>query len=347
MAAIVRRKIRGKISEKWYIRYTDSKGVRNWRVGYSDRALTKQLARDIENEIARASLETGKPENQQAKKTLEEHISDYLSDLTARGRDKTYVYITGLLLRRIAEDCGWIYWADVNQDSFVSWRAKQSAKSARSKNQYLGAVKSFGQWLFHQGRIESNPIWRVQQVEQRGNEVRVRRALLDAEVQALLAASGEFRALYTVALTTGLRKGELSQLQWHDIDLEKRQLTVRASTSKNHRQTTLPLHQSAIDQLSTLPTGEPTDKVFPVMPNRRQWASHLAAAGIASKDKMGRVVDFHSLRHTFITNLSRHQVEPRMAMALARHSDIGLTMRVYTDTSALNRAGAVARLPGI
>jgi integrase len=44
----------------------------------------------------------------------------------------------------------------------------------------------------------------------------------------------------------------------------------------------------------------------------------------------GRVLDFHSLRGTFITSLSREGVHPRKAQILARHSDINLTMMTYT-----------------
>jgi site-specific recombinase XerD len=45
------------------------------------------------------------------------------------------------------------------------------------------------------------------------------------------------------------------------------------------------------------------------------------------------VVDFHALRHTFISNLARAGVHPRNAQALARHSTIDLTMNVYTHVA--------------
>jgi len=38
------------------------------------------------------------------------------------------------------------------------------------------------------------------------------------------------------------------------------------------------------------------------------------------------VVDFHSLRHTFVTRLARSGVSPKVAQTLARHSTITLTM---------------------
>ncbi len=48
------------------------------------------------------------------------------------------------------------------------------------------------------------------------------------------------------------------------------------------------------------------------------------------KNDTGLYADFHSNRHTFITNLERAGVSPRRAQSLARHSDIRLTKGVYT-----------------
>jgi hypothetical protein len=51
------------------------------------------------------------------------------------------------------------------------------------------------------------------------------------------------------------------------------------------------------------------------------------------------------LRKTFITNLSKSGVSPKMAQSLARHSDISLTMNVYTDVVLEDQAVAVELLP--
>ena len=73
----------------------------------------------------------------------------------------------------------------------------------------------------------------------------------------------------------------------------------------------------------------------------------LEAAGIAYKDAAGRVADFHALRHTFITNLARVGVHPKMAMDLARHSTIGLTMERYSHTVARDRAEGLKGFPDL
>ena len=64
-------------------------------------------------------------------------------------------------------------------------------------------------------------------------------------------------------------------------------------------------------------------------------------------DERGHYADFHALRKTFITNLSRAGVVPKMAQSLARHSDINLTMNTYTMLGVYDQASAVEALPPI
>ena len=65
------------------------------------------------------------------------------------------------------------------------------------------------------------------------------------------------------------------------------------------------------------------------------------------KDSQGRFADFHSLRHTFVTNLCKADISPKTAQTLARHSDIRLTMNVYTHVDEKEQAAAIERLPGV
>ena len=55
-------------------------------------------------------------------------------------------------------------------------------------------------------------------------------------------------------------------------------------------------------------------------------------------------MDFHALRHTFISRLVKAGVHPKLAQDLARHSDIKLTMNRYTHTLIEDRAEAVNQL---
>ena len=64
-------------------------------------------------------------------------------------------------------------------------------------------------------------------------------------------------------------------------------------------------------------------------------------------ENAGRVADFHSLRHTFITNLVRGGVHPKVAQQLARHSTITLTMDRYSHTVIGDLADGLNALPNL
>jgi hypothetical protein len=63
----------------------------------------------------------------------------------------------------------------------------------------------------------------------------------------------------------------------------------------------------------------------------------LKAANV--KEEANGFVDFHALRHTFITHLAQSGVHPKVAQDLARRSDINLTMSRYSHTVLEQRAG--------
>ena len=94
--------------------------------------------------------------------------------------------------------------------------------------------------------------------------------------------------------------------------------------------------------------GMPADKVFAKF-NERKGADmlkmDLEVAGIPYKDGAGRYADFHALRHTFVTNLYKSGVSPKVIQSLARHSTIGLTMDTYTHIGVYDERAALDKLP--
>ena len=72
----------------------------------------------------------------------------------------------------------------------------------------------------------------------------------------------------------------------------------------------------------------------------------LKEAGIEYITEEGKC-DFHALRHTFCTRLAKAGVQPQIAMKLARHSSIDLTMKHYTHFSLQDKSEAIQRVPEI
>lgn len=68
---------------------------------------------------------------------------------------------------------------------------------------------------------------------------------------------------------------------------------------------------------------------------------------INKRDERGRTLDVHALQHTFGTLMSKGGVAPRTAQAAMRHSDIKLTMNVYTDPALLDVRAALDALPAL
>jgi len=249
--------------------------------------------------------------------------------------------------------------------------------SAQTFNFHQAAVKQFCRWMVKERRALENPVSHLDGLNVRTDRRVERRALTGDELRALLdmTANGPFVQvdgkvqrvpterngmapedrviLYRVAVETGLRSSELRSLTRASFDLGGKSpcVTVKAGYSKRRRDDTLPLRPgTAIALRGFLANKAPATPVFK-MPVRFDVADMLRVdlieAGIAPTDSEGRVVDFHALRHTFITGLASGGVHPKTAQALARHSTITLTMDRYTHTHRGDEAAALNVLPNL
>jgi len=194
--------------------------------------------------------------------------------------------------------------------------------------------------------------------------------------------SGPDRAmLYVLAAWTGFRKGELASLTLRSLNLDDDPptATVSACYSKHRREDTQVLHPELVRQLrqwlATKTYLRPDQPLFPIsgrvpggterktfkmierdlMAARDKWlenaktpkehAERLKSDFLCYCNHDGLFADFHSMRHLFITSLERAGVSPKMAQTLARHSDIRLTLGVYTHVELPDCTAAIESLP--
>jgi len=284
-----------------------------------------------------------------AQSPLEDHLGQYVADLTALKRDDQYVYELKNRIRRLIKECAWKQLKDVTADSYQAWRAKQTL-SPKTLNEYLGSISSLLNWMEKHERIARNPLQHVQKVQGNGAQVRPRRAFSDDEMQRLLAIAGTRKVVYLTAVYTGLRRSEMNALERRDLHLESEKtfINVRASTTKNHQQAVIALHPELVAALRTHVASLPASasRIFAgFMPTMKRFKADLKAAGIEFVNATGHRADFHSLRHTLATNLARVGTAPRVAMEIMRHSDMRLTAKTYTDAGLLPVADAVLKLP--
>ncbi len=144
---------------------------------------------------------------------------------------------------------------------------------------------------------------------------------------------------------TGLRVGEVRQLTVADIRLDAVPPHVRipAAVAKSRKEQTVPLRSDLIVLMRRRLAGrKPADGIFEIPRSLiKRFNADCRRAGIPKRDAEGRTVDIHSLRTTLATYLAISGVTPRIAMELMRHSEIGLTMKVYTDPRLLPLAAAI------
>jgi integrase len=189
-------------------------------------------------------------------------------------------------------------------------------------------------------------------------------------LKVLTAADGDtLEALWHLALTTGMRRGELLGLRWRDVDFDAGALSVcrtlsRGSSSRlevgepkttaGRRRVALPastverLRRHATKQkelwLAVGPGYADRELVFatikgtPILPNTlaRAYAKLIERAGVPR-------IRFHDLRHTSATLLLASGEHPKVVQERLGHASISETLDRYSHVSADMQQRAAAR----
>lgn len=335
---------------KMRLRPQDTK-IEDVSLGTADKQVAEKRRAELrrEKEHERAGFIPPKAARQAALRALSEHLNDFLGDMRRRGKSEKYLANIEFRVGRLIKDCGWGLAHDVTADSFQAWRRRQTDLMDKTANDYLEAIRCFFNWLVKLGRAGSNPLLAVEKVKTKEGKADEVRAFGDDEMLRLLAVAGERKPVYLMAVHTGLRRSELAELKWSDLHLDA--LTpfakVRASTTKNGKPADIRLLSEVVAALREIKSNacHSDDHVFKGIPRIERFYRDLKKAEIPLEDALGRKAVFHSLRHTFGTNLARGGVASRVAMALMRHSDRRLTDKIYTDESLLGTWAAFDSLP--
>ncbi len=183
--------------------------------------------------------------------------------------------------------------------------------------------------------------------------------VLNADQSATLLDSAKEATLYipvVLAMTTGMRRGEILALRWSDVDLDSGTLSVtqtleksrrdglafkQPKTKKSRRSITLPSitidvlrkHRAAQKELCLrLGRGWNDSNLVCAMPDGTPINPNTLTSGFASL--VGRTdiprVTFHGLRHTHATQLFQAGVHPKVAQERLGHSTIAVTLDLYS-----------------
>jgi integrase len=155
--------------------------------------------------------------------------------------------------------------------------------------------------------------------------------------------SDYLRPMVLLTMNTGLRRGEVLQLKWPDVDLLQRKVVIRGDNAKSGKTRYVPLNDEALSMLQRWrPSAEAMGWVFPAHDGGRLTSIKTSWRRVL---KNAAITDFrwHDLRHHFASRLVMKGVDLNTVRELLGHSDLSMTLR-YAHLSPEHKADAVARL---
>ncbi|WP_411071186.1 tyrosine-type recombinase/integrase [Streptomyces sp. cmx-4-25] len=190
------------------------------------------------------------------------------------------------------------------------------------------------------------------------------------ETLAFLAAARQdpLYAAFVLAIAMGLRRGEIVGLRWNDIDLENRVLLVRQQVqrrrgvlyndeTKGRRSRAIPLPAMCLAPLrwhrmrqkttyeATGTDWSSTGYVFATRTGRPVEPRNVHRSFVRVSQTAGlRLIRLHDARHGCATLLTAAGVAPRVVMEILGHSQISLTMDVYTHVVQDTQREAISHM---
>jgi site-specific recombinase XerD len=216
---------------------------------------------------------------------------------------------------------------DVEQ--YVASR-KAAGLAAGTMNRELSCLKNMFRKAVDWGYLETNPAWGVKQQRE---EVEEREFLTEEEAERLIqVCPPHTKPIVIVALNTGMRRGEILNLQWRDVDFSKGErgmITVR--TSKNHDSRHIPMNEKVAAALRGIPRniarGRDESYVFAKSTGEGIKSIRNGFEAAVRRVKLEKHISFHDLRHTFASWLVMRGVDLTTVAKLMGHRDIRVTMR--------------------
>ena len=217
-------------------------------------------------------------------------------------------------------------------------RKSQNEVTDATVNRDLGVLRHILYWGVDESLLVSNPLARLRLARERRTR---RRVMSVAEEQTLLAAaSAHLEPIVIAALDTGMRRGELLNQLWEDLDSSRRLLYVTRSKTPEGECREIPLTGRLFALLASMQRAEGHVFLYKERPIRnisKGWNRALARAGL-------RHIRFHDLRHTFNTRLMEAGVMQEVRMALMGHANPQRVHSTYTHVELPLKRTAIQRL---
>lgn len=327
--------------KNWYIDYY-VKGQRKRRKIGPSKKLAEQVLKDVHVRIVK---EEHLGIHEEKKILFEDYAKEYLVYSKANKSLSTYRRDTVSFNNLVPAFRG-LYLFEINPQIVEKYRIERLKEvEPATVNRETGCLRNMYSKAITWGYTKRNPVKEVKNLKEPPGRVRY---LELREIEALFKAidrlprgSGNYlRPIVLMALNTGMRKGEILNLKWRDLDLEGRKITILIS--KNNEVRTVPLNDTLYRELKSIKKHHESEYVFSngngdAFGNvRKSFESALKIAGIEN-------FTFHDLRHTFASHLVMGGCNLRTVQQLMGHKDIKMTMR-YSHLSGEHLQEAVTKL---
>ncbi|MCX5742764.1 MAG: site-specific integrase, partial [Proteobacteria bacterium] len=290
---------------------------------------------DEDHRVTQRKIATGElaPEVDM-KRTLTAAMDEWLASLKARGsrshggyRDRARIYITPAL--------GSVAVARLTRSQVMRWRDEQAVRfSPATVNGNLTALSSAYQYFIDRQWIDANPCHGVAQIE---SPDRLYTWIQTHEeiTKLLLECPKGIREIATLALGTGMRLDELLHLQWADVDIERRLISVhrgRQGTVKSGKARRVPILNSMLSFVRGLALQRDGHAlVFPGENGKPRSKPGVRYPFKQAADRAGfsKALRFHDLRHTFASHWVLDGGDIFRLSKLLGHSNVTVTQKVY------------------
>lgn len=261
--------------------------------------------------------------------TFENLITKYLEEYSAVNKAKSSHKRDKSLADHLKKSFKDQYLLDITPSMVSDYKIKRRAEGAspRTINYELTLMShAFNIAIKEWEWVDDNPIKRVQ--KERVNNLIERWLTLNEEKNLLQASPKWLREIIVFAIHTGLRRSEILDLKWSQVDMVRRTVTILEQ--KNGGVDTLPLNATAIRVLSERHNLDmvPGDNVFSSKNGTRIIDRNLFRAFESATERAKvRNFRFHDLRHTFATRLVQAGVGIYEVQRLGRWRNVSMVMR--------------------
>jgi len=193
------------------------------------------------------------------------------------------------------------------------------------------------------GYANKNPVTKVDFLQEK-TSLRDRELTEEEEVLLFEAAPLYLKNIMIVALYTGMRRGEVLNLRWENVDFEER--TIKIVETKDNEDRTVPMNSEVFNLLYALRSKNgKSEYVFPNPKTGKPYVDIKRAFNNACRKAGIEDLHFHDLRHTFASRLVRSGCDLNTVKDLMGHSSITTTQRYLHSLPRIKRE-AVEALAG-